>query len=1383
MPTPILRNVAKTDTLEIQRQKINLLASDLFSVQTSVGEGAFSMSDGSIQQPSLFFTNATDVGIFRGSSGKQLYIAAEGNAVAKFDKNNLTSLRDFKTLVSAVPIGANGITITSPGSEYSGGTFSSVPLTGGSGTGIKASLIVRPITGTITNGGSGYVGGSYVSVPLTGGSGTGATADITVSPFSGSIQNGGSGGNIGGNASQIFTNVSLTGGSGSGMRADITVTTAGQIVAVTGVTIVNQGSGYQTGNVLSAVSNTIGGVTGFQYVINGVGNVTQVQILLANTGYQVGNVLSASNTNLGGSGSGFQFTITGVGAVVDASVTDGGDGYIIGDQLSVNAVELTPAETWYVRMWMTQLFVFSGTLPTTGFNVGDTLTYAGEGRTVVKRFLNAQNRVEAVAVRAGAEDGNTIQFFPNLSASDGNGNSAVVGSSTSALNYYFSLNQNGPFENIKDFTFQKNKRYIFNQTNSSNNTHPIRFSTTADGIHTVLSGQGVQRDFGDLYEGSEVNYEYTPFDVSITPNDNTPTTLYYYCSNGFGDPENQHINEGGFDGREGKITISGAATVGGGGLVLTVGAVNNASNIILKKNGESTLGATTASSLTLTGGLSVGSSTTLSGNLTIGSNKFTVNSSTGNTNIAGSLTVQDDLSFLADAAFGGTLFVDSANNRVSVNIDPAVTPLTEAFEVFGDTKTSGNVVLSTASGKIVKIGDITQLGGTSRLQVDGSVYSTQGFFAKSLSDVKNPTISFRSYERFGLSHNASSSTLSVTTGSGEVLRFGNSVTTSLRNLNFDRVDVTATTLVGGEGYTNGSYSGLQPSGGTGSGLTLSLIVAFTVNITNAGSGYTPNTYENVPLTGGSGSGASATIIINSTGVVSDVIVTNAGTGYTTGNTLSFNYTNLIANNGGVTVTSTAPSQVASLTINQLGAVTKITVTDSGIGYAAGDILTLSPPGSPTTPATLTINTTVSTNTISINSSTGNILAQSLSTLGSGILIDNKLSIDSNTISSTQNEDINISPGAASRILSVSGTGGVKLPVGNSTNRPSASTAGIIRYNTQTSQYEGSNGVNFISLGGVRDVDGNTYIIAEETVGANDNILYFFNDNYNSARLNRTELELTTANKISSRDTDGKFAWKANTAYLLNAYVYYGDNIYKVTTAGTTSTIAPTHTSGSAANGTTVLEYYGDSYGSLEIRADELKVGVRFNLNDKLKLYSYNTNDFILENQINNFQFAFGNVLGVPDTFLTIDTAGTLKINKNYDTAGSTNNHILLDKTLKYIELDDIALATADSSLIKGTTNSAATSVYNTTTHKGAKVVVVADNITTGDRHIVEYNVIHKNSNIYVNEYGNLDTGTEQFTALFDFDGSDNVRVTYTLTSGVSSGDNVVITTTKTQIKK
>jgi len=1380
----ILRNVAKTDTLEIQRQKINQIASDLFTVQTSVGEGAFSMSDGTVQQPSLFFTNATDVGVFRGSTGKQLYIAAEGNSVARFDKTSLTSLQNFKTLISAVPVGAGGITLTNGGSTYSSGVFSSIPLTGGSGTGVKASLTVRALTGDITNGGNNYVGGSYVSVPLTGGTGTGATADITVSPFSGSIQLGGTGGNIGANNSAIFTNISLTGGSGSGMRADITVTNTGAAVSVTGVNIVNQGSGYATGDVLSANPATIGGVTGFQYVINGVGNISQIQVLLANTGYQVGNVLSVNNTNLGGSGSGFQFTVTGVGKVIDANVTDGGDGYLIGDQLSVNPVELAPAETWYVKMWMTQLVVFTGTLPTTGFTVGGTLTYSAENRPIVKRFLNAQNRVEAVSIRSGAEDGNTIQFTVGQTVSDGNGNTATIASVTNALNYYFSLNPNGPYENIKDFTFEKNKRYIFNQANSSNNSHPIRFSTSPDGIHTLLSGQGAQADYGDPYEGSEVNYQYTSVDVAITPNANTPTTLYYYCSNGFGDPLNQHINEGGFDGREGKITISGEAIVSGSGLVITVGNVNTASNIVLNKDGTATLGATSATSLTLTNNLSVGGTSNIGGNLTVGTNKFTVTASNGNTNIAGTLTVQDDLSFLADASFGGTLYVDSVNHRVSVNIDPAVTPLLYDFDVSGDIRSSGDTYLSYTTNKKVRIGSTSNLSGNSRLQVDGSTFSTTGFQANALNDIKTPIFTVKDNTRYGVAFNSSNSALSVAVGSGESLRFTNLLTTSYRDLNFDSTNITSTTLTGGAGYDVGSYSGLQPSGGTGVGFTVNTVVAFATNITTAGSGYTPNTYNAVPLTGGSGVGAQARIIIGAGGGVTSVVVTNGGTGYIVGDTLAFNHTSLISTIGGNSVVSSTPTTPAVLTISAVGVVTDVTITDNGVGYVAGDILSISPPGTPTQPASLVIGTVSAQTNLSIISSTGTINAKAINTTGSGILVDNKLSIDSNIIASTQNEDIVISPGSSSKVLSISGTGGVKIPVGNSTNRPAASTVGIIRYNTQTSQYEGSNGSSFISLGGVRDVDGNTYILAEETVGANDNTLYFFNDGYNSARLLRTELELATANKISSRDTDGRFAWKPNTAYTLNSFVYNLDNVYQVTTAGTTGSIAPTHTTGAVANGTATLTYYSDSYGSLEIRGDEIKLGTRVNVNDTLQVYTYNTNNLIFESSLNKLKIAFGNNLGVPDTLVSFNnTSSSIDINRNFDTSNTEDNISILDKTLKFFELSDVKYETTAISLTKGSSDIGTAIIYNPSLHASAKIIVSADNLTTGDKQIVEFNVIHKGTDIYAVQYGNTVTTADLFVPTFDFDVSNNIRFTATLSSSVASGNNVKVVVTKTQIKK
>ena len=1375
----ILRSVAKTDTLELQRQKINLIASDLYTVQTSVGAGAFSMSDGTVQAPALFFTNATDVGIFRGGT-KSLFIAAEGKSVASFDKNYFSSLQNFRTLVSSIPTGPAGITLSNAGSGYNGGTYGNIPFTGGSGTGAKANVTIVPISGDITNGGSGYVGGSYTGVPLTGGSGTGATATITVSPFTGSITNGGSGGSVGGQGSSAtFTNVTLTGGSGSGMRADITVTNSGAVTAVTGVNIINQGSGYRANDQLSAGSTSIGGVTGFVYTIQGVGNISAISVLNGgNNAYTVGNTLSVNNTSLGGTGSGFVFTITAVGSASDVNITDGGDGYLVGDVLSVSNSEFAATDTFYVKMYLCQLLKFSNTLPTTNFNVGQTLTYNGGTKTIVHQYKTGAN-ITAVIVQSNT---GTLTYSAGLSATS-NGTSATVASIDNALNYFFTAanaGSNGTYTNLPDFTFLKNRRYVFIQEDASNATHPLRFSTTRDGWHTAISGSGAQTVYGAEYSGSEVNYSYTSNAISIIPNANTPTTLYYYCGNG---GAAAHLDEGGFNNLEATISVSGSDTLSGSGLQVTVGTVSSASNIILNRNGSATVGSLTASSGSFTGNVSA-SALSAAGDFSVNTNKFTVASSTGNTTIAGTLTVSGALSFLSDAAFGSTLYVDSVNKRVSVNVDPLVTPLTYAFEVSGTAKTSDNTYLSTAATKVTKIGDFTQLAGTSRLQVDGSVYSNTGYYSAATGNIKVPTYSFNSYARYGLSFNSSTSALSVAVGSGESLKFTDTLTTSYRNLNFDSTSITSTTLVGGAGYTNGSYSGLQPTGGTGSGLTLTAIVAFSVNITNAGAGYTPNTYDNVPLTGGSGTGAQATVVIGPSGTVTSVTVTSGGTGYTAGNVLSFNYTSLSTVVNGVTVTSTAPTTVASLTVATLGTVTKVTITNSGIGYVSGDVLTLTPPGTPTVTSTLTIGTVTSTTQLTIDVSLGKITANSINTIGSGILIDNNLSIDGTTLASTQDEDIVISPGSSSKILSISGIGGVKLPVGNSTNRPSAATAGIIRYNTQTSQYEGSNGVNFISLGGVRDVDGNTYIIAEETVGANDNILYFYNNGFNSARLNATELELTTANLITSRDTDGKLKWKASTAYTLNSYVYHLGNIYQVTTAGTTGLTGPTHTTGAQTNGTATFTWYSDSYGSLTLRGDEIKVGTRFNIDDKLNVYTYSTTNLIFENALAKQKFAFGNTLGVPEVLVAFNsTSSSIDINRNFGTGGAESNISVLDKTLKFLEINDIRSETSTIALVKGTTNTGSASVYNASSYASAKVLVSAHNTTTGDRQIVEYNVIHKSTDIYYNQYGNTTTASDIFTGAFDFDGSNNVRFTATLTSSVASTNNVKIVVVKTQIKQ
>ena len=89
----------------------------------------------------------------------------------------------------------------------------------------------------------------------------------------------------------------------------------------------------------------------------------------------------------------------------------------------------------------------------------------------------------------------------------------------------------------------------------------------------------------------------------------------------------------------------------------------------------------------------------------------------------------------------------------------------------------------------------------------------------------------------------------------------------------------------------------------------------------------------------------------------------------------------------------------------------------------------------------------------------------------------------------------------------SSTGAIKIPSGNTLQRTSGTT-GEIRFNTSTSQFEGYQGASWSSLGGVRSVDNNTYIIAESSPGAGDNILQFFAGGVRQANLSSAGFTVT-----------------------------------------------------------------------------------------------------------------------------------------------------------------------------------------------------------------------------------------------------------------------------------
>jgi len=330
-----------------------------------------------------------------------------------------------------------------------------------------------------------------------------------------------------------------------------------------------------------------------------------------------------------------------------------------------------------------------------------------------------------------------------------------------------------------------------------------------------------------------------------------------------------------------------------------------------------------------------------------------------------------------------------------------------------------------------------------------------------------------------------------------------------------------------------------------------------------------------------------------------------------------------------------------------------------------------------------------------------------------LVINSDLRLANNVISTDIN-DLVIRPNPGKKVTIDAATSLV-IPTGNSNSRGVAA-QGSIRYSTTLSSFEGYNGTNWTSLGGVKDVDGNTYIIPETTPGANENILYFYNNGSNTLRVTTSALEFRSIDTITSTN---------NNLDLNVETVTFNNLAFTLDNTGSTST----------------------------------------------KLLSTRTNlDFALSSGVTS------------DPLIRLNTTGDILINKSYSTGSNTFVKVL-DNELKTFELDDVKVETSDLTLTRGATEFGLITIFTPSTHSGAKVVLIADNVTTNDREVIEYNVVSKNGDIYHTEYGNVTTGLDLVSTAFDFDGSGNVRLTPTLVSSLSSGNVVNITVIKTIFKK
>ena len=279
--------------------------------------------------------------------------------------------------------------------------------------------------------------------------------------------------------------------------------------------------------------------------------------------------------------------------------------------------------------------------------------------------------------------------------------------------------------------------------------------------------------------------------------------------------------------------------------------------------------------------------------------------------------------------------------------------------------------------------------------------------------------------------------------------------------------------------------------------------------------------------GGGGTSAQATITVDQN-FVSQVVITNAGTGYSIGDTVRVADADMIyTDQSGAQLTSAVPTQQMLLTVTEVGAVTVVSIIDSGEGYKVNDVLTTTNTnlGGTGDGFSLTVDTIVTETTVSIDEKLGSITVKQLNS--DTFTIGNSLVLTEAGINKTTAGNFLLGT-ATNNYVQISGTQAFIVPVGDTAQRP-AGVSGMMRFNSENLQFEGHNGISFVSLGGVRDVDLDTFISAELNTADDDDTFRFFNQAINTIILDKDKYILNNVDEIDYTDLNGVNLWVEGTA--------------------------------------------------------------------------------------------------------------------------------------------------------------------------------------------------------------------------------------------------------------